>query len=156
MTPAMPRRAVRKPTALRLLEGDRSHRPRNTREPMPDPIAPPKPETLSDGARVVWDEYAPDLERHGLLTALDGVVFETFCEALAAHRRSVALIKPALLVKGRRDALVVNPGWRVFRDSALLVYRLGAEFGLSPASRASLTTGEPVEFDDDLFYPRRH
>jgi len=147
-----------KPRALKLIEGRRGHRKRNDAEPLPAPRLPGKPEELTPEASALWDQMAPDLIRYGLLTEWDGPAFAAFCEAVIAHRKSVALIRVGLLVKGKDQPLVVNPGWRVFRDSTTLVCRLGAQFGLTPASRSTLRAninGLDEDAEEALFSPVR-
>ena len=146
----------RKPRALRLVEGDRGHQKRNAAEPMPPPIEPGRPAAMTVEAGRVWDGLAPGLLQLGVLTEWDGELFGAFCEAVVTRRRAVELIAPGLVLRGREGQVVVNPGWRVFRDATLLVARLGAQFGLSPASRTLLQGnlgGLDADDEDALFTP---
>ena len=63
----------RKPTVLKLIEGDRGRgrRPLNNAEPEPASGCL-KPKFLKGRAAKVWDDYASELERIGVLTAVDG------------------------------------------------------------------------------------
>ena len=74
---AMPGRKP-KPTHLKLVQGNPGKRPLNRAEPVPA-TGCPKPKFLKGRAAKIWDEYAPELERIGVLTAVDGHMFATWC-----------------------------------------------------------------------------
>ncbi|WP_282703235.1 phage terminase small subunit P27 family [Streptomyces sp. CC219B] len=136
-----------KPTQLRVLHGDRKDRI-NTDEPTPsaDEVAPPT--WLSDEAREVWDEYAPDLEAKRVLTAWDVEAFAAWCDAVARRRDAArhveeegAVVESPVFNKngditGHRRGK--NP-WLLALDAAdAQVRTYGARFGLTPSDRASL------------------
>ena len=138
-----------KPTALKLLHGDRKDRV-NTREPVPvgEVVAPA---TLSKGAREVWNRLAPDLIAKQVLTAWDVDDFAAFCDAADRRRRSaVALDKAGEVVEVpvlNRDGeevgtrWVTSPWWQIWKGANEAMLRFGARFGLSPSDRASLKVG---------------
>ena len=140
-----------KPTALRLLHGDRADRV-NTDEPTPSELDVAPPDWLTQAALAVWREYGPDLRRKGVLTAWDAETFAAWCDAAARRRAAVAALD-------REGEIVETPvygkdgevtGSRVGRNPWLLVLnqadaqvqRYGARFGLTPADRAQLTGGD--------------
>ena len=61
----------RKPTRLRILEGNPSKRPLPNNEPQPDPTMPECPDWLMADAKEEWHRVAPELHRIGLLTIVD-------------------------------------------------------------------------------------
>ena len=79
-----PRATPRKPTALRVLHGDRMP----PREPVPQSavtgavVKPP----LSPGASEEWDRIAPEMIRLGVLTEWDVGLFAEWCESLILLR----------------------------------------------------------------------
>jgi len=81
---------------------------------------------------------APELRRQGLLSALDVEMLRQLCELVALADRSRELLGPALVVKGRRDALVTNPAWRIYRDALSQIRLLAEEFGLTPSARSRI------------------
>lgn len=136
-----------KPTALRVLHGDRKDRI-NTDEPQPDAgeIAPP--DWLGERALEVWDAYAPDLEAKRVLTPWDVEAFAAWCDAVARRRDAAehvdvegAVVELDVFNKngeltGTRRAK--NP-WLLALDAAdAQVQRYGARFGLTPSDRAGL------------------
>ncbi|MFJ9382061.1 phage terminase small subunit P27 family [Streptomyces sp. NPDC101455] len=136
-----------KPTALRVLHGDRKDRI-NTDEPQPSAGDVAAPDWLSDRALEVWDAYAPDLEAKRVLTSWDVETFAAWCDAVARRRDAAehvddegAVVELDVFNKngeltGTRRAK--NP-WLLALDAAdAQVQRYGARFGLTPSDRASL------------------
>lgn len=121
-----------KPTALKILHGDRSDRI-NDAEPVPLG-APVAPGTMSVAGRAAWDRLAPDRIAQGVLTAWDVDAFAAFCEVLAAlataHRGMTAKPMPG----------APSPIGK-FRDLVALATTLGGRFGWTPSDRAKLAVG---------------
>lgn len=106
---------------------------------------------MSDAAAEVWDEYAPDLQKKGVLTAWDLEAFAVLCDT-AARRRKAALEvemhgeivdlpvfdrngKPTGMRRSRNPWLIVlNQA-----DSQLLSW--AARFGMTPSDRSQLGGG---------------
>jgi P27 family predicted phage terminase small subunit len=126
---------------LRILEGNRSHRP------IPDephassgPCDPPP--HLSDGARDVWLALAPELEAKTLLAPRYLIAFETFCNAVVSYRLSQRLLDAAgPLVNGRDGGIVTNPAAREVARFFVLVRQAGSDFGMSPAAVSAIAKG---------------
>lgn len=72
----------RKPTALRILQGNAGRRPLPEGEPKPNVGAEP-PDWLSLEDRKQWDKWAPRYIRLGILTELDTPAFAAWMIALA-------------------------------------------------------------------------
>ena len=97
----------------------------------------------------MWNRLAPDLKKKGVLTPWDVDMFGLYCQTLVYAYQAEALInKSSVLLRGRNrsdragGALVKNPAVQVYRDMAELASRLGKQFGLTPADRVQLATGE--------------
>jgi len=105
-----------KPTALKLLEGNRGHRtiPEDNPEPEPVDTCPEPPEWLDLIAREEWNERGPQLFDMGVLTSVDLPAFEFYCY---------------LYSKSKQDPNNQNlQQLRMFMN----------EFGITPASRGKL------------------
>ena len=92
----------------------------NDREPMPVKGAPKCPEWLTGDALVEWRRIVPELDRLGILTAVDGAVLEAHCLTYGEIVTTVKAgepLKAALLGQMRAYA---------------------AELGLTPAARSKL------------------
>jgi phage terminase small subunit len=105
-----------KPTALKIIQGNPGKRPLNRHEPRPT-LGCKRPKFLKGRAARIWDEYAPELERIGVLTAVDGHLFAAWC-TLAAELETQA---------GKMSAPRIAQ-----------MRMLAAAFGLEPSSRARL------------------
>jgi phage terminase small subunit len=90
-----------KPTHLKVLSGNPGRRPLPESEPKPQPVAPPCPDWLPEEARAKWDELAPELERLGLLTAVDGPAF-----AMTLLHYALAVEAAKRIDKERSDPLI--------------------------------------------------
>lgn len=139
------------PTALKLVKGTREDRI-NDDEPVPSDGEIEPPAWLASDAVEIWDVYAPDLIRKGVLTAWDVEAFAVCCDAAARRRRAVAAIdeegevvelpvydrngKPTGTRRSR------NPWLIVLNQADGQLQRWAARFGLTPSDRAQLTGGD--------------
>jgi phage terminase small subunit len=123
---AMPGRKP-KPTHLKLVQGNPGKRPLNDAEPEPT-TGCPKPKFLKGRAAKIWDEYAPELERIGVLTAVDGHMFATWC---------------VLAEEVERDAKGMTAS-RIAQMRAL-----ASSFGLDASSRSRLSVKGADKSKDD-------
>jgi P27 family predicted phage terminase small subunit len=136
------RGAKPKPTALKVLHGDRPDRI-NHAEPIPPENEVTAPEELSDDARAAWDRLAPGLISVGVLTAWDVDAFVVVCEALARYKQATKLVNgSALLVQGP-NGFVKNPALIVQREAETTFAQYGARFGLTPSDRSQLKVDAP-------------
>lgn len=130
-----------KPTALRLLHGDRKDRI-NQREPVPsaEPMTPP--ENVTPEVRAVWDFTARHLVIMGTASASDRDALHAYCEAVVAHAKaSAVLAQTSILVKGIHGGMVRNPALQIQRDAARTLLRFAQEFGLTPSARSTIEVG---------------
>lgn len=148
----------RKPTALRVLHGDREDR-MPVDEPVPDEADVRRPASLPPRASEVWDTIAPDLIRKHVLTAWDVDLLAAFCAAVIVNRDAAAEleengVKCSTVVRELADGTLIydlrrNPAWQAFRESASTMATIGGRFGLSPADRAGLSIGTAEDDDTD-------
>ena len=138
-----------KPTALKLLHGHQKSRiPKG--EPIPAAGAVEPPAHLSPAARAIWDQLAPDLIHKGVLTPWDVHLFGLYCTSLVyAAEAESQLDEAGVLVRARNRSdrshgvKVRNAALSVYRDMSEMSLKLGRQFGLTPADRIKLATGEP-------------
>jgi P27 family predicted phage terminase small subunit len=127
----------RKPTTLKVLEGNPGRRPLNPNEPKPEVGMSEKPRRLSTVASAEWDRLGPALVARKVLTVDDGLALsalvtlyarlEQLGEAIDAGEPPVVDGRPSPLWTLERETL---QAWRAW---------LG-EFGLTPSSRSKITT----------------
>lgn len=150
-----PRGRPRKPTALKIIEGNPGKRPLPTNEPKPKVGGVKCPKVLSPRAKKVWRDRKPELEALGLLTVIDAEAFAIFCQAYALWEESVEWIQKHGAVymlkdeKGNPRCLQQAPYVSIMNKQALIVKAFCSEFGLTPAARARLST-EDMNREADL------
>lgn len=153
----MPAGRPPKPTALKLVEGNKGKRALNTHEPDPaylNDLTPPH--WLPADAQDVWNEVAPKLRAARVLTELDVQALCMGCVAIAQYRASVRRVGTDLVkskhVETELGGVVevgehVNP-WLIVQSmtfkQAMAIF---AQFGLTPAARSRVA----INPQDDLF-----
>lgn len=131
-----------KPTALRLLTGDRADRI-NRNEPLPTDGGAILPTEELDGAALeAWDRLAPDLIRKGVLTAWDVQAFTVYCQTVAHYQEaSRCLAVEGMTARGAAGGVIKSPYWQIMRDAVGVMTTIGGRFGLTPADRSQLSVG---------------
>ena len=128
------------PTALHLLRGNPSKRPRPAREPRPpvvDDLAPP--EWLNAEAQVEWRRLAPVLAGLGVLTATDADALAAYCEAWVTWKQATQKLRQfGLVVKSPKDGdlPVISPYVKIAHHAMGQMRAFLIEFGMTPSSRA--------------------
>lgn len=146
-----------KPTALKLVTGNPGKRALNKQEPDPtylQDLTPP--DWLPQGAKNVWIEEAPKLQRAKLLTEVDVIAFSALCVSVADFRRAVAKTGEAhvkaKLVADKEGEIQevgehVNP-WYIVQSMSGKNFKAWAEkFGMTPQDRTRIA----VQPQGDLF-----
>jgi P27 family predicted phage terminase small subunit len=145
-----------KPNELKVLEGGRGHRPIDlTSVFRPEVGVPTVPKHLTREARKAWKRLTPELERYNLISKVDSDALAMLCQTigrLEIIERSITAKQELLLSQGKdpSEALVgfTPKGMRIQSVQYQILNRemdklrnLLAEFGLTPAQRARVTTG---------------
>lgn len=130
-----------KPTALKLIEGNKGKRGGNNAEPEFDLVSDLDPPFhLDDGAQAVWGEIAPVLAKGKVLTVADKVALELLCNTIADIRFVRALRGDSFVKKSPKtgaemlDQHLVAEQMLCKRAESLM-----AKFGMDPASRSRVT-----------------
>jgi P27 family predicted phage terminase small subunit len=146
-----------KPTALKVIEGNRGKRAANKQEPDPNYLVNmDPPEWLRSGAAAVWREVAPKLSAAKLLTEVDVQTLAMGCVAIDQFRRASAkandnLVKTKLVEDGEGKLVEtgehINP-WAMVQSMAFKqAMTILQQFGMSPAARTRIA----VNPQGDLF-----
>lgn len=136
-----------KPTAIRILHGDRPSRI-NTAEPQPRGISAEAPPWLSDQAAAEWVRVAPDLIEMGICKAADAAGFACYCEAVARLQLAIRLVSQAGLVVLDEDGQPrKNPAVAQARDASYEIRMWAREFGLTPSARAGIRVEHVIRGD---------
>ena len=142
------------PTNLRILRGNPGKRPLPKAEPKPTPKAPEPPALLKREALEEWHRLAPELERLGLLTVIDGAALAAYCQAyrrwIQAERR---VSREGLVLDSKSRYAQAHPAMGIAQRSLQIMRAFMAEFGLTPASRSRISATPPTgpdPFEDYL------
>jgi P27 family predicted phage terminase small subunit len=141
------------PSAIKKSRG--TFRPaRSAKNEVTPPLeVPDVPPWLDAGARAVWSNVVPQLEKLRVLTALDRLALANYCAAQAlAVRATIEYQREGLLPKAKAGSLMVraHPLIKVAQEARAQALRIGIEFGLTPASRSRINApAENEEPSDD-------
>ena len=136
-----------KPTALKLIEGNKGKRSLNKHEPDPEYLNDlTAPEWLPESAKKVWDEIVPALRQAKVLTKIDVPMLCKGCVAISQYRLASRMLGDDLVINGEK-ATSLNQ-WMVAQSmafkQAMAVFQ---QFGMSPAARTRIA----IQPQGDLF-----
>jgi P27 family predicted phage terminase small subunit len=127
-----------KPTALKELAGNPGKR-RLPNEPTYDNRKPTCPTHLSDEGKAEWKRIVNTLHESGVLKWTDRATLAAYCEAYGRWVQAERLVrKSGLLIKTSNDNVIQNPAVGVANKAMADMVRYASEFGMTPASRATL------------------
>lgn len=145
-----------KPVELRVLEGNRGHRPLGSLDATfrPEVGAPTPPNWLSKEALKRWRALMPELLRYNVISKLDRDRFAMLCQAIGRveiAERSLQSAIAAHVADGKDpvDAMLdytpsgrgrPNGRMEIIKSEREVASKLMDEFGLSPAQRARVAT----------------
>jgi P27 family predicted phage terminase small subunit len=133
-----------KPPALKALEGA----PLDEPTLKPPPQAPTCPGWLDAEAKRQYRRLVRELDKLGIVGAIDQHLLVVWAEAVVHHRRACeAIDRDGVIVEGHRGVKTKHPAMQIKRDNAVIIARVAAEFGCSPSSRTRLAL---PEVDDEL------
>jgi P27 family predicted phage terminase small subunit len=145
-----------KPVELKLLEGNRGHRPIDVTSTFrPEVGLPDAPRWLLPEARKAWRRLSPELIRYNLLSKVDRDSFALLCQTvgrLEQIERSLASRQKTLLDAGKDpvDALLDRTPnglqvqaaiYQLLNREQAKLHQMLASFGLRPDARARVTAG---------------
>ena len=146
-----------KPTAMKILEGNPGKQKLNKAEPKPPvPRALPKPPSrLLREAKKEWNRLAPVLVGMDVLTEIDLAAFAELCQNYAYY----LITDNKILALGEQGVYAMQKTTTGYVQQHPLLslrrqyyeqWRRGlADFGLTPAARSRLMTGEGAGGVDD-------
>ena len=131
----------RKPTALKLIEGNPGKRPLNEAEPAPAPVFnPDPPDTFTEVEAAKWREVTAKLAACRVLTDLDLDALEIYVRnwcAMMEALRDIAL--RGKLLRSPTGAAMWNPSWSHYKHAERVCRSLQSEFGMTPSTRSGIT-----------------
>jgi P27 family predicted phage terminase small subunit len=117
--------------------------PKNEAE-IPSEIPDP-PDHLSKKAKAEWERIAPELERYGLLTKIDGSALAAYCDYFAQWAEASAEVKKQGMIIQTGFGPQVNPWLRISNKAVEGMNKILVEFGMTPSSRSRVKAAQKPE-----------
>jgi len=97
------------------------------------------PDWLDDGAKNLWHEMMPMLERTKVFTEADRYSFAMYCLHCSAVRRATLKLQECGDIYVNTNGNVQpSPYDTILRQHSALMHKYGGEFGLTPATRSKV------------------
>ena len=142
----------RKPTSLKILEGNPGKRPLNRNEPKPKKGVPNCPSWLMPDAKKEWKRLSPELDAMGLLSRIDMAAFAGYCQAYARWKEAEEFIsKHGSILKTASGYIQQIPQVSIAQQNLKQMRSFCSELGLTPSARSRLNisnTGGAIEGDE--------
>jgi len=138
----MPR--PKKPTELHKLEGTYRADRSLPNEFTPDQLdlIPAPPGNKEIGFEAIWQTTCENLKEVRMLSKVDLVTIETYCNAVLMFRKSCEELKKGytVIVKNTRgeDYENISPWVRIQSEANKVIMNISREFGFTPASRTKI------------------
>ncbi len=137
----------KKPTHLKLIEGNRGKRAINHLEPDPDYLNDLRaPKHLPEWAVPIWNDLAPKLRKAKVLTELDSEALCQLCIAIAHYRQATDELNRDFIRNGEKgqslNQMMVAQSMAFKQANAIM-----QQFGMTPAARSRVV----VNSQGDLF-----
>ena len=140
----------KKPTALKVLEGNPGKRKLNRNEPKPSKENVRPPEWLTDGGRAMWDMYSTSLMNCGLLTDPDCIIFGAFCSDADMLAKMYNELKDKEKFIGKSvNKIIANPLLLEVDRVMNRMLAISKRFGLTPSDRAEIFTAATGEVNSN-------
>lgn len=131
----------KKPTKTKIIQGTFRKDRANPNEPMPDVNIPDPPEHLSPIAQEEWNRISIELYRNGLVTSIDMAALAGYCQSYGRWvDAEIKLSETGLLTKTTNGNIIQNPLVGIANKALEHMRKFLIEFGMSPSSRAKVTT----------------
>ena len=144
-----------KPSAMKRLQGNPGKRTLNAKEPRPEAKIPKCPSHLIGAARAEWTRIVKILYRMRVITELDRATLAAYCTAYADYVKAEKQLKSqGIVIRSAGGSRYQNPWMGIKKRSMDQMVKFGAEFGLTPSSRARLRVeglDEEEEKEKQLF-----
>ena len=137
------------PTKMKILTGNRGKRPLNDKEPEPETTIPERPPFLKSYAAKEWDRITPELEKLGLISAIDLTALAAYCQLY--HQWVMCqndIRKRGFTLKAKTGVGYTNPNVGTSMKLLEKMTKLMCEFGMTPASRTRVKVEKPKKEDD--------
>lgn len=140
-----------KPTAIKILEGNRGKRELNSAEPSYPKLSSNPPAFLDAGAVAEWERMKPLLDANGLITEADLAAFAIYCQAYSDYSRLTLQIRcDGESVKDKFDSVKKHPLLSAKSQAYLTMSEMLKQFGFTPNARQKIAAQVNSENRDEL------
>ena len=138
-----------KPRGLRVLEGNTGKRSKEYQEKWDHekivdgdfPVQEP-PSWLTDKAKEEWQRLAGPMVEADILKPTDMAMFASYCQAYGEKAEMEEALVGGRQLLGRDESgrVMLNPLLKYLNQRSQEMYKLAGEFGLTPTTRARLSS----------------
>ena len=142
-----------RPTALKVLAGEKHKDRINTNEPKAPPGEPPMPAGLDEAGATMWRALVAALDSLGILSTADAIALQMFCETYSGYREAHDKSKEFGQVLIQNGIPKRNPYMTEVHMHRAELLKQQAEFGLTPAQRSRIVApgaDKPLDILDEL------
>lgn len=140
-----------KPTALRKLAGNPSHRPLNKHEASVPSGMPTCPTHICPEGKREWNRVAGRLKKYGLLTTIDRAALAAYCQAYGRWVQAEHELEKTggdMICYSPNGYPMQNPLISIANGAMKMMLDALAEFGMTPSSRSKVKAEKPQEVDE--------
>lgn len=133
-----------KPTAIKIMEGNRGHRPLNDNEPICIRGEIIKPDFLDELAGKAWDSMVDNMQKMNLLSLADLDAMSMYCTLFSRWLQAERVIREQGMVfdimdnQGNFKYSQQRPEVGIANQCIKQMTLLASQFGMTPASRSKL------------------
>jgi P27 family predicted phage terminase small subunit len=143
-------RGQRRPTAIKILEGEPNKDRINFNEPQPE-TKTTAPKFLNKYGRNEWKRLYPEYERLGLVTKADRALFATYCQVWGRLQEAEEEYKKStFLVRNKKGGINKNPLLSIINECINQLHALGTQFGMTPVSRSRINSTPKAKEEDPM------
>lgn len=137
-----------KPTAIKVLQGNPGKRPLNHDEAQFTHEMPKCPTHVKREARREWKRVSQELYDAGLLESVDRAALAAYCIAYGRWVKATKELEGVELTLMTESGYTYpNPLLSIAKSASEEMRRYMADFGMTPASRAKVTSRKPEQVD---------
>jgi P27 family predicted phage terminase small subunit len=136
-----------KPTPLRVIEGNRGHRPINKDEPKPESKEPPRPRIVKGEELKAWKYVTSELQKMGTLATSDKADIFAYCHwwgsLIKAKTKLLNTGTDPEVIKTAAGNYIQNPWLGIANTAAKELTKVCEKLGLDPTSRTRIKLDKP-------------
>ena len=104
---------------------------------------------LTGRGRKEWTRLVPELMAAGILTKCDRMLLALLCQRFADYLDARDIVaEEGLLIETTNGNCIQHPAIGIMNQAWRDVVKVAANFGLSPADRASITPAQPAKMPE--------